>query len=266
MPGSNARPITADITLPDAEWKDLILFVHGFKGFKDWGAHNLVAKTFARAGIAYLKFNFSHNGTNPDDPSDITDMETFGENTFSKEFEDLDRVIGFALSEQFFASPGRLSLIGHSRAGGTCVVQAAKDDRISKLVTWAGVNDFAGIWKKEQEAEWREKGVIYNFNARTKQYTPLKLSLLEDLEQHREEYDILAAAERVKQPWLIIHGTEDINVSPDTARKFHELQPDSELQFIEGTDHVFGASHPWTRDELPTPLAEVCNKTIEFLK
>ena len=48
--------------------KPLVIFVHGYKGFKDWGAWSLVAKSFAEAGFYFVKFNFSHNGTTLDNP------------------------------------------------------------------------------------------------------------------------------------------------------------------------------------------------------
>ncbi len=54
--------------------------------------------------------------------------------------------------------------------------------------------------EKEEEAGWKQKGVIYSFNARTKQYTPLKVDLLYDLQKHALAYNILKAAENVNKP------------------------------------------------------------------
>ncbi|RZV60365.1 MAG: alpha/beta hydrolase, partial [Flavobacteriaceae bacterium] len=42
--------------------KPLVIFCHGYKGFKDWGAWDLVANAFMEAGCFFVKFNFSHNG------------------------------------------------------------------------------------------------------------------------------------------------------------------------------------------------------------
>ena len=69
----------------------MVIFAHGFKGFKDWGAHNLVASHFAENGFRFLKFNFSHNGTTIDRPTEFTDLIGFSDNTFSIEFDDLLR-------------------------------------------------------------------------------------------------------------------------------------------------------------------------------
>jgi uncharacterized protein len=40
----------------------VILFVHGFKGFKDWGAFPDACEEFARVGFAVVAFNLSLNG------------------------------------------------------------------------------------------------------------------------------------------------------------------------------------------------------------
>src|SRR5260221_9862865 len=85
--------LTFDTAQPNAP---LVIFAHGFKGFKDWGTHNLVARYFAANGFRFLKFNFSHNGTTPDHPIDFADLIAFSDNTFTIELEDLKYVIDFA--------------------------------------------------------------------------------------------------------------------------------------------------------------------------
>lgn len=78
-----------DLTYNDNNPKaPLVIFAHGFKGFKDWGTHNMVANLFAENGFRYLKFNFSHNGTTVDKPIDFADLIAFSENTFSIELDD----------------------------------------------------------------------------------------------------------------------------------------------------------------------------------
>ena len=78
IPGSNNKPMLVDLTSDTSRSRaPLILFVHGFKGFKDWGTHNLVAKFFAENGFSFLKFNFSHNGTTPEHPIDFVDLGAF---------------------------------------------------------------------------------------------------------------------------------------------------------------------------------------------
>ena len=57
------KPIVTDVFyLKDHVKKPIVLFCHGYKGFKDWGAWNLAAETFANNNLFFVKFNFSHNG------------------------------------------------------------------------------------------------------------------------------------------------------------------------------------------------------------
>lgn len=266
IPGSDGKPMLADLTY-DNNHKNapMVIFVHGFKGFKDWGTHNMVAEYFVQKGFRFFKFNFSHNGTTPENPIDFADLGLFSDNTFTKEFYDLDQVITFAVSGKEFSPATQVSLIGHSRGGGICIIQAAKDSRVNKLITWAAVADFSSLWKRDQLAEWREKGVIYTYNTRTKQNTPLKVNLLYDLERHHKEYNILDAAERVNIPWLIIHGDEDENVLLTDGQRLQDRNKQAEFMIIPYANHVFGSSHPYTKEEMPLQLQLVCEKSVEFL-
>ncbi len=266
LTGAGGKPILIDLTYKTSNDRaPMVVFVHGFKGFKDWGTHNMVAEYFVTHGLRFLKFNFSHNGTTPESPQDFADLGAFGDNTFTKEFEDLDKVITFIKSNDEFPAPESLTLIGHSRGGGTCIIQTAKDKRIDKLITWASITDFNSLWKEEEEEEWRQKGIIYNFNTRTKQYTPLKIDLLHDLEKHAKSYDILSAAERVTKPWLVIQGDEDINVDMEQAKELKKRSKDAELFVVTHADHVFGSEHPYTKENLPLALQLVCEKSVEFI-
>lgn len=263
LTGAAGRPIYGDYTYDDNNAiYGTIIFIHGFKGFKDWGAHHLSAAFFAENGYRYLKFNLSHSGVTSANMNDVTDMEAFATNTISKELFDIDAVISYA-AVTFPSAP--MYLIGHSRGGGLAIIQAAKDQRISKLVTWSAVADFSSLWKKEQEKDWMLTGQITVENARTKEKMPLNRTLLEDFNQHKESSNIKAAAQRVAIPWLILHGDNDINVNFSVAQELAQKQLNAEIQKIEGADHVFGASHPYTKEELPAHLQALVEKTLAFL-
>ncbi|MBB2151773.1 alpha/beta hydrolase family protein [Pedobacter gandavensis] len=262
--GSSGKPIIGDYTADDKHANSaIIIFVHGFKGFKDWGAHQLVARFFAEKGYPYLKFNLSHSGVSPEKPNDVTDMEAFATNTISMELADLNTVVNF--TEQTY-HPENIYLIGHSRGGGLTIIQAAKDSRITKLITWASIADFSSLWKAEQEEEWMKTGKIYVENARTKEKMPLNNTLLTDFKANKEAFDIIKAAARITVPWLILHGDEDVNVKFSVAQELAQKQLKAEIHKIEGANHVFGASHPYTETQLPKHLQEVCEKSLAFLR
>ena len=53
--GSKDKKILMDITFPTKSNNKLIIFSHGFKGFKDWGCFNLISKNFAQNGFTFLR-------------------------------------------------------------------------------------------------------------------------------------------------------------------------------------------------------------------
>lgn len=264
LSGAQGKTITGDLTCDnEGTEKKTIIFVHGFKGFKDWGAHNLVARFFAENQFKYIKFNLSHNGTDPDNPVDVTDLKAFASNTVSYEMHDLEAVIHYA---RHTFSSDEICLIGHSRGGGLAILEAAKNPDVQKLVTWSAISDFRSLWKPEQEEEWQRSGKIFVENARTKEKMPLNSSLLEDYMEHEDEFNILEKAATIKIPWLIVHGDQDVNVDFTIAQRLAQAQPAAIIKKISGANHVYGASHPYTETTLPPQLQEVCDKTLAFLK
>ena len=270
IPGANDRLITMDIYRPDTtDIVPVVLFAHGFKGFKDWGCWHLIAQSFVNQGFAFIKFNFSHNGTTPEKLDAFADLIAFGQNTYSKEWTDLDAVLdcttkkavhlGFDLTQ--------LSLIGHSRGGGLAIAKAAADDRIKKLVTWAAVPSLAWLWaSKTVKEQWQSEGVIYQKNARTGQNMPLYYTLCTDYEANESLFDLKIVAPKVSQPWLIVHGETDTSVLPSSATHLHSLQPKAHLALIPVADHTFGCKHPWISKELPPQSIVLVDRTVEFLK
>ena len=92
--GKHSKPILLDVGYrANGIQKPIVVFAHGFKGFKDWGHFNLVMEHFINEGFAFLKFNFSHNGGTVDQPIDFPDLEAFGNNNYSIELDDLRTVV-----------------------------------------------------------------------------------------------------------------------------------------------------------------------------
>ncbi|WP_144913105.1 alpha/beta hydrolase [Mucilaginibacter frigoritolerans] len=263
--GAKGRSMLMDLTFDDAHKKaPLVIFAHGFKGFKDWGSHNLVADYFAEHGFRFLKFNFSHNGTTTDKPVDFADLIAFADNTFTMELEDLDAVITFACGGSAMPAAPWVYLIGHSMGGGISIIKTAEDKRIKKLVSMAAISSFRNLWAADIETQWRLQGMTYVANKRTGQQLPLKVSLLNDLDKHPARLDILGMAAHVKQPWLIIHGDADPTVSLTSAEELKAAQSHAALLVVHGADHTFGSSHPYLEDNLPPFLLEFCKQAIAF--
>lgn len=267
IPGANGRNMLADLTYDVCDKQaPLVIFAHGFKGFKDWGTHNLVAQYFAENGFRFLKFNFSHNGTTPEHPTDFFDLEAFSNNTFSIELEDLKLVIDFATNGSTFPPVKTVFLIGHSMGGGIAIIKTAEDERVSKLITWASVADFENLWPKDAEAQWKLSGVMFFPNSRTNQQMPVKSTLLFDLERNPKRLNILLAAAEIRQPWLIIHGDDDPTVNVSHALELKKKQPKADFLVAPGANHTFNSSQPYFENVLPDKLHQVCEVCVGFLK
>jgi pimeloyl-ACP methyl ester carboxylesterase len=267
IPGAKGRGMTADITYDTLlPYAPLVIFAHGIRGFKDWGAHNLVAKYFAENGFRFLKFNFSHNGITADNPTEFADLIAFSDNTFTIELDDLKSVIDFACGGSAIARVNSVYLIGHSMGGGIGIVKTAEDKRITKLVTMAAISSFHNLWPKQAEQQWRLQGVMYMKNARTGQNMPYKSSLLKDLDNNAARLDIPLKAAQITQPWLIIHGDADTSVPLSHAEQLHAAQSNAEYLIIPGADHTFNAAQPYELPELPAQLLAFCNAAINFFK
>ncbi len=267
----NKKPILYDIYHDGSlSLKPVVVFCHGYKGFKDWGAWHLVAKTFANAGFFFLKFNFSHNGGTAKQPIDFPDLEAFAQNNFSKELDDLHRVLQFIISEKKYSSVidvEKISLVGHSRGGGIVLIKAEEDPQIHKVVTWAGVSDFKVRFQEGTETflQWKKTGRTYVENGRTKQQMPHDWQFYEDFKANEERLTIHRAVKNLKKPQLIVHGSQDPTVPLKEAQLLHSWNPKSQLEIISDADHVFGAGHPWVHDNLPEDLDKAVHDSIAFL-
>ena len=270
--GFHGRPVVADVVYSEGGGKKpVVLFCHGYKGFKDWGAWNLMAREFAKNGFFFVKFNFAFNGGTIDEPLDFPDLEAFGENTFTKELDDLETMLDWICGAGFefksYADTEDLGLIGHSRGGGIAIIKAAEDDRVKKLITLASVSDFGTRFPKGMELQtWKQKGIAYVENSRTKQMMPHLYEFYANFKEHEERLTISRAAGELKIPFLIVHGSQDPTVDVENARHLEKWVPQSQLLLLEGSNHVFEASHPWDEEKLPLNLQNLIDRSVLFLK
>lgn len=269
--GKHNKPILTDLFYHENELpKEIIIFCHGYKGYKDWGAWNLIAEAFARENYFFIKMNFSHNGGTKEQPIDFPDLEAFGQNNFSIELDDLDTVISWIQNNEQYddqINTSKISLIGHSRGGGIVVLKAASDQRISKVISWAGVSDFASRFPTGAPLEsWRNKGVDYILNARTNQRMPHYFQFYTNFKENEASLTIKTAAQELGIPYLIVHGNEDETVTLKEAESLNSWCAESHLRIIDGANHTFGSSQPWEKKSLPEHLSAVYEYTLGFIK
>lgn len=271
--GASNRPFLIDVYFESNETaKPVVLFTHGFKGFKDWGHWSEIAAAFVAEGFVFVAANLSHNGTTIDAPLDFNDLEAFGENNYSKELFDQGVILDWLSGTDCEIpkgefDPERISLIGHSRGGALSIIKASEDNRVKVLITWASVNRLDYAWlDQKQIADWEERGVYYIFNGRTGQEMPLYFQIYRDFKDNKNRFDTRMALAELEIPVLFVHGAADSGIPPQQARELHEWKAGSELKLIDEADHVFNGRHPFTGAELPKASKELVTVSTTFLK
>ena len=244
----------------------LIIFAHGFKGFKNWGGFPYFLQKMAEKGYFTAGFNFSYNGVEESNPMEFTRLDLFAENTISKELSDLKSVIDFfySNSDKYRINREKITLIGHSRGGGVSIIRTSEDSRIKTLITLASISGF-DRYSAEHKRKWKEKGFFEVLNSRTNQMMRLNSALLEDIERNRDRFDILKAVSKINIPFLIIHGKEDQSVKYSEAEEIfrHSNKATTELFAVEHTGHTFGVVHPFSGTT--KAFETVIDKIISFL-
>ncbi len=239
-------PIHVDVRAAGRDMpRPAVVVVHGFKGFKDWGMFPPLADRLAKAGFVSVSLNLS--GAGVDAEGRFVYPERFGHDTISAAITDLERVIdALSAGSLDVVPPSSIGVLGHSRGGGVVILTAARDARITALVTWASIAD-VNRWPAAVMDAWRASGRHDIVNARTGEVLPLYTDVLDDNERHADRLDILAAAGRITAPWLLLHGDADEAVPIEEGERLAAVvrHPASRHEWIAGGQHTFGARHPW---------------------
>jgi uncharacterized protein len=268
--GCHNKPILLDSRWTrDSEVKGYVLFCHGYKGFKDWGAWNLVADHFANAGYCFIKFNFSHAGTTPEHPQEFVDLDAFGHNTYSTEVDDLNRMISWVENNDVLPKCRRnplIFVIGHSRGGGVALLSSCENQKsIKGFAAWASVSDFEVRFPLGHAFDtWKKEGVFFVENARTKQQLPHYFLFFEDFIQNKSRLYIRDKVKQLEMKGIICHAMDDQAVHVSESMRLHKWIVNSELVLFDVGGHTFGSAHPYSSDSLPEALANVVTRTISF--
>lgn len=269
--GANEQPIAIDMYYGDAAQEvPLIIYAHGFCGFKDWGDIGLIAQQFIDKGFAFACFNFSHNGTSLSQPEAFVKLDLFAENNFSKQLFDFGQVLNYFVNAEWtkIYNKDRIGVIGHSMGGGIALLTAIENPIVKALCTWASVsscNTPFGKWNSEKIQDWRGKGVAYYHNGRTKQDLPLHYQLMNDTCINAERLNIIKRVSNLQKPVLICHSIEDSSVPYENALKLKEAITGASIVSV-NSDHTFGRRHPAENSSLPEAMATVVKESISFFE
>ena len=141
--GSDRELIRGDLHVPQRLklGSPVVVYCHGFKGFKDWGFHPHLCSKLAEAGIPTVAFNTSHNGIG-EDLLNFTRLDLFSRNTPNREQNDLATVLEALRDERLgheFAGD-RYVLVGHSRGTSMVYPLTARTSQVCGVISLAGIS------------------------------------------------------------------------------------------------------------------------------
>ncbi len=265
--GAANRKSLIDLALPNENTSKIVLFIHGYKGYKDWGAWNLVEDFFLNNNIGIAKLNLSHNGGSVNNPIDFPDLVAFGKNCYCYELTDIEKAIEWIKGKVSLANK-ELILIGHSRGGAIALLSGILPE-VSRVITWASIADIASRFPEGEELEkWKKNGVRYVKNVRTNQEMPHDFTFYEDFKANEERLTIQRYAQMLNsknKPCLHIHGANDEAVSEDAVHLLASWTGGQKI-ILDDTGHTFDTKHPWEKQHLPEKMEQVCRLSVEFIK
>jgi alpha-beta hydrolase superfamily lysophospholipase len=250
-------PIRGNFDAP-SDPSALVVVVHGFKGFKDWGFFPWVAETLCNRGFAVCRFNMSRSGIG-DDPEAFDRLDLFANDTYSIQLADLWLAVAHAQS-RFPSLP--TFLLGHSRGGGVAILGAREVPSLAGVMTWSAISH-VNRWSDETVRNWRRDGWLDVINARTKQNMRMTPAVVDDYEANVARLDIPAAASRLTVPLLVIHGAHDESVPVTEGHDIARRAPDGSVMIIERASHTYNAIHPLVN--VPFALSLAMHVTAHFV-
>lgn len=247
----------------------LVLLLHGFKGFRNWGFFPLAARRLADDGMLVVRMDFSLNGMRGTDDV-VVSTEDFGRNTISREVDDVEDMIGYLLKSSDSIAreirarwDGTLQLVGHSRGGGVAMLAGAKHNA-QGVVVWNSVGKW-GRWSARQRNAWVDAGSIVIENARTGQKLPMDSAYVFDIERGRDSQSLITACATLSERLLFIHAEHDMTVPlKEIQTLLDESEGEASLVIVPNTTHTFGITHPF--EKTSPAFEDVLNKTSAFLQ
>ncbi|MGE4633674.1 MAG: alpha/beta fold hydrolase [Planctomycetota bacterium] len=236
------RKVRISIDSPGAhssQAKD-ILFIPGFKGFKDWGGWPWFCGELALAGHRVVRMNPSMCGVGASLDT-FDEPQRFARQTLGHDVEDIEAVLG----DDALGLDGPI-LLGHSRGGLVAAISAREYPAIAGVITMGTPGDLLRLTEDEIEM-WRATGRREIVNARTGEVLHQDVEVLEDYLMRQEFYSAPSALAQSNLPVLAIHGGGDEAVDPSSAGTLlAEVDPDlGRKVIIEGAGHTFGLAHPF---------------------
>jgi pimeloyl-ACP methyl ester carboxylesterase len=260
------RELWGTLTVPEKATGSPILMAHGLLGFKDWSFFPYISQMFVDAGFPTIRFNFSGSGMGPQIDGPFENLESFRQDTITRQVEDLRSIIQCLIQGKFEPDlPAQKSVLlwGHSRGGAVSILSAANAPHVQAIATWSTIAR-VNRYLYEAKQAWRKQGFSGVESSRTGQLLKSSVEFLDDVEQWGKRGDVPTVLHRLKIPVFLLHGAEDTSVLPDESESLAAIYPQARLSILAGANHKFNSDHPFTKPS--EVLIQATQKTLDFYR
>lgn len=214
----------------------LAFIQHGLSSYKEYYVVRHAAEAFLSNGYVVVTFDSRYSFGESDGSIELS--------TLSASIEDLETVINWAKSQDFYAEP--FALCGHSLGGGSALYYAEHHpDTVNKLISLGGMVGGKYYLRSymlnspEFFEKWREtdKRLCRKSNDKTIEgYVSFDFVL--DL----QNYDMVFDGGKIKANTLLITGENDLSSTVyNNERMLEKITAPKELVIIEDCLHTFAS-------------------------
>lgn len=254
----------------DLNGKQTVLFVHGYKGYAFWGCWPHMGDQLAKQGIGFFRMDFSHNGTLASVPNEISDLDRWSVNTYSREVKEVLQAV-----THLQGLGAHVILMGHSRGAGIAALASSElqkqGKKLAGLIWLAGVSDFKRRFPTgDCLVDWAQSDQLPILNGRTGETYIHRFVFYEDFESHETELNVLKQARFIACPALLVHAEDDVAVFSQETKTMAKALSKSPLvreKYYDAGGHTMDMFEPWPIDQqMPKKMTDLLVEISHFLE
>lgn len=252
--------------LPNAP---MVVLLCGHNGFYHFAFFPTIQQHLIENGYSSIAFNYTHCGIS-DHGDYFDDLVSYEKNCRRLEVEDAIYLINQVKEETLCKKPEKLFIFGHSMGGfnlGFVADQLIKNGAVIDGLIFLNALKTLDVRTPEIMDEWRENGVYYRTNGRTKQDLPQGREFLEETLQSDDRWNLEKTISHLRLPILVAHGSADEAVPYEHGLNIFSWIEDNNRKNrfvgIETGSHTLNTSHVGNRNS--EQLDEFCGELVNWL-
>lgn len=245
------RKILISVTPPAfVSTNNLVFIQHGYSGSMDEMHIQAIAKTYHNNNYTVVLMDCTNSFNDADG--------TVEENTAQSHYEDLEDVINWASTQNWYQEP--FALAGHSLGGLSVTIYSQNfPNKVLNLFPAATVISGKLLEKRKQECDPEEYKQLINGKK-----IPLKCTYKDNTHGYRsyewyesmKDWNALSNAHRLHMPTLFIVGSNDKGTPPEHQKLLkNSVTGKTTFYIIKNTDHCY-----------TDKVTELCQRLDSWLK